>query len=256
MRPTGRRRGSRSARRAKSSATAPARPKRSAARCGPIPPTRSAPGPRLALAERRAVAALPPAYVARLFDDYAPRFDRHLARDAGLLRAGADCRGARRSRAGAAVSRGARSRLRLRARRARVARAGGSARRGRFVGGHGRSRRERPASTTNWPRRSRRVSRRAPAGRGRSRRRRRRAGLSRRSAIRSAPRRPRRWRPAGCSLSRSKAARRPLRWARRCASGTPTRMCGEAAGAAGLTVGGSSRPRREWRRGPRRRGGS
>jgi predicted TPR repeat methyltransferase len=35
-------------------------------------------GPRLARLERREVAALPPAYVARLFDDYAPRFDRHL----------------------------------------------------------------------------------------------------------------------------------------------------------------------------------
>ncbi len=35
-------------------------------------------GPRLARLEQRGVAALPPAYVARLFDDYAPRFDRHL----------------------------------------------------------------------------------------------------------------------------------------------------------------------------------
>ena len=33
---------------------------------------------RLARLENREVAALPPAYVARLFDDYAPRFDRHL----------------------------------------------------------------------------------------------------------------------------------------------------------------------------------
>ena len=40
-------------------------------------------GPRLALIERRAVAALPPAYVARLFDDYAPRFDVHLTRELG-----------------------------------------------------------------------------------------------------------------------------------------------------------------------------
>jgi len=35
-------------------------------------------GPRLARLEGRAIAALPPAYIARLFDDYAPRFERHL----------------------------------------------------------------------------------------------------------------------------------------------------------------------------------
>ena len=35
-------------------------------------------GLRLARLEKRDVATLPPAYVARLFDDYAPRFDRHL----------------------------------------------------------------------------------------------------------------------------------------------------------------------------------
>ncbi len=37
----------------------------------------------LARLENRAVAALPPAYVARLFDDYAPRFDRHLTQTLG-----------------------------------------------------------------------------------------------------------------------------------------------------------------------------
>jgi predicted TPR repeat methyltransferase len=35
-------------------------------------------GPRLALIEKREDALLPPAYVARLFDEYAPRFDAHL----------------------------------------------------------------------------------------------------------------------------------------------------------------------------------
>jgi len=40
-------------------------------------------GPRLALLEGRGLAALPPAYVARLFDDYAPRFDRHLTQTLG-----------------------------------------------------------------------------------------------------------------------------------------------------------------------------
>ena len=40
-------------------------------------------GPRLARLEGREVAALPPAYVARLFDDYAPRFDRHLTETLG-----------------------------------------------------------------------------------------------------------------------------------------------------------------------------
>ena len=35
-------------------------------------------GPRLARLEGHAIAALPPAYIARLFDDYAPRFERHL----------------------------------------------------------------------------------------------------------------------------------------------------------------------------------
>jgi predicted TPR repeat methyltransferase len=40
-------------------------------------------GPRLAQLENRRVEALPPAYVARLFDDYAPRFDRHLTETLG-----------------------------------------------------------------------------------------------------------------------------------------------------------------------------
>ncbi|HXT06038.1 MAG TPA: methyltransferase domain-containing protein [Roseiarcus sp.] len=40
-------------------------------------------GPRLAQLENRRVEALPPAYVARLFDDYAPRFERHLTRSLG-----------------------------------------------------------------------------------------------------------------------------------------------------------------------------
>lgn len=40
-------------------------------------------GPRLALLEGRSVAALPPAYVARLFDDYAPRFEAHLTQTLG-----------------------------------------------------------------------------------------------------------------------------------------------------------------------------
>jgi predicted TPR repeat methyltransferase len=35
-------------------------------------------GPRLALIEKREAASLPPAYVARLFDEYAARFDAHL----------------------------------------------------------------------------------------------------------------------------------------------------------------------------------
>lgn len=39
--------------------------------------------PRLARLEGRAVAGLPPAYVARLFDDYAPRFDKHLTQTLG-----------------------------------------------------------------------------------------------------------------------------------------------------------------------------
>ena len=40
-------------------------------------------GPRLARLEGRAVGGLPPAYVARLFDDYAPRFDQHLTEALG-----------------------------------------------------------------------------------------------------------------------------------------------------------------------------
>ena len=40
-------------------------------------------GPRLARLEGREVAALPPAYVARLFDDYAPRFETHLTQTLG-----------------------------------------------------------------------------------------------------------------------------------------------------------------------------
>ena len=40
-------------------------------------------GPRLAQLEGRAVEALPPAYVARLFDDYAPRFERHVREQLG-----------------------------------------------------------------------------------------------------------------------------------------------------------------------------
>lgn len=40
-------------------------------------------GVQLARLENRAVSALPPAYVARLFDDYAPRFDQHLTETLG-----------------------------------------------------------------------------------------------------------------------------------------------------------------------------
>jgi len=42
------------------------------------PGDRQGAGPRLARLEGRAAAALPAAYVARLFDDYAPRFEAHL----------------------------------------------------------------------------------------------------------------------------------------------------------------------------------
>jgi predicted TPR repeat methyltransferase len=45
------------------------------------PKDRQGAGPRLARLEGREPAGLPPAYVARLFDDYAPRFDRHLRED-------------------------------------------------------------------------------------------------------------------------------------------------------------------------------
>ena len=40
-------------------------------------------GPRWALLEGREAAALPPAFVARLFDDYAPRFETHLTQTLG-----------------------------------------------------------------------------------------------------------------------------------------------------------------------------
>ena len=42
------------------------------------PSDRQGAGPRLARLEGRAAAALPAAYVARLFSDYAPKFERHL----------------------------------------------------------------------------------------------------------------------------------------------------------------------------------
>jgi predicted TPR repeat methyltransferase len=38
-------------------------------------------GPRLALIENREASALPPAYVARLFDEYSPLFDAHLTNE-------------------------------------------------------------------------------------------------------------------------------------------------------------------------------
>jgi predicted TPR repeat methyltransferase len=53
----------------------------SALRADPL--DRQGAGPLLARLENRTVAALPPAYVARLFDDYAPRFDRHLTQTLG-----------------------------------------------------------------------------------------------------------------------------------------------------------------------------
>jgi predicted TPR repeat methyltransferase len=40
-------------------------------------------GPRLALLQGRQAASLPPAYVTRLFDDYAPRFETHLTQTLG-----------------------------------------------------------------------------------------------------------------------------------------------------------------------------
>jgi predicted TPR repeat methyltransferase len=42
------------------------------------PADRQGAGPRIAWLEGRDTAALPPAYVARLFDDYAPKFEEHL----------------------------------------------------------------------------------------------------------------------------------------------------------------------------------
>jgi len=42
------------------------------------PSDRQGAGPRIAWLEGRDTAALPPAYVARLFDDYAPKFEEHL----------------------------------------------------------------------------------------------------------------------------------------------------------------------------------
>ena len=47
------------------------------------PSDRQGAGAQLARLENRRVDALPPAYVARLFDDYAPRFDRHLTETLG-----------------------------------------------------------------------------------------------------------------------------------------------------------------------------
>jgi len=81
---TGRRPGSPSPKSGKSSATSTARLEPFAERSQPIPPTRKE--------QRRASRssgeadvpdALPPAYVARLFNDYAPRFDVHLVRNLG-----------------------------------------------------------------------------------------------------------------------------------------------------------------------------
>ena len=51
-----------------------------AERSRPIPPTRKARRPSRAHWARDAPDTLPPAYVARLFDDYAPRFDEHLSK--------------------------------------------------------------------------------------------------------------------------------------------------------------------------------
>ena len=42
------------------------------------PSDRQGAGPRTAWLEGRTTAALPPAYVARMFDDYAPKFEQHL----------------------------------------------------------------------------------------------------------------------------------------------------------------------------------
>ena len=47
-----------------------------ALRCDPA--DRQGAGPRIAWLEGRETASLPPAYVTRLFDDYAPKFEEHL----------------------------------------------------------------------------------------------------------------------------------------------------------------------------------
>ena len=106
-------------------------------------------GPRLARLEGREVGALPPAYVARLFDDYAPRFDRHLRENLGyrgpelIVEALDAVAPGRRFRAGA------RSRLRLGTGGAGVAGAGRAARWGRsFRGMIAQARRA--GSMTNW----------------------------------------------------------------------------------------------------------
>ena len=77
----GRRRGLRSVRLASNLATSKARLKRSGRRSKPTTPMRLAPrrGWRYSAA-RGSLSALPEAYVARLFDDYAPRFDAHLTK--------------------------------------------------------------------------------------------------------------------------------------------------------------------------------
>ena len=81
---TGRRLGSRLAKRGRSSATST--PRREAFRMSLVADPADAQGAtaRLALIGRaRRAAALPQAYVARLFDDYAPRFDAHLTKNLG-----------------------------------------------------------------------------------------------------------------------------------------------------------------------------
>ena len=93
-------------------------------------------------------SAADPAYVRALFDDYAPRFERHLAesldyRGPALLRV----RARPRRPAAGAVRAGARPWLRHRPHGRRAARARGPARRRRSLPGHGRARRATRAST-------------------------------------------------------------------------------------------------------------
>ena len=123
--------------------------------------------------------ALPPAYVARLFDDYAPRFDRHLTETLGyrgpeLILAALDA-----VAPGRRFAAGARSRLRLGAGGPGFARKGRTARRRRHFPGHDRQGEGDGALRRTGGRRSRGVPRR-PERRG-SRGRRRRFRLSRRS---------------------------------------------------------------------------
>ena len=228
--------GSRSARRARRSATATARARRSSARAAADRDDRH--GAALHLARLGGADPATQAlhgYVRTLFDQYAPRFDRALA---DLSYSAPEMLRDAVTKHGHALRHHARSRLRHRARGRGVPPACRLAGRGRSLAEDDRGGARGRASTTGS--RSATSRRFSPSSTAQARiwsSRRMCSPISRDLRRRSAPRWRACWRPAGCSASRSRRMTARARSSgRRCAMRTARILCAVRSREAGLTL--------------------